>query len=240
MKPSMIPLSCFDLAVVPAHDNPPSAPNVARTLAAPNRVSPARLAAEFERWSAELPEMNRPVLAWIIGGPSSSARFHEGHVLSGLAATLKWASERGWGVWLSTARRTPESVEAKIADSAGKHGAPEWFLLWHRDQRNPLYAMFHRCELAIVTSDSVSMIAEAASAGKGPIVYQASDETGLRKTKQDRMVEGMLEAGYGDRAATAEALVETLQRTADENRVFPALDDTTKAAQRLLEILAQR
>jgi hypothetical protein len=237
MKPSLVPLSRFDLAVVPAHDNPPDAPNVLQTLAAPNRVSPKRLQEESELWSGELPQGNSPIVSWIIGGPSSSAAFDEEHVYDGLVKTVEWAESAGWKVWLSTARRTPESLEERIAALGKEKPALEWSLLWHRDSRNPLYAMFHRSRVAVVTSDSVSMIAEAASAGCGPVVFQASGSTDKR-AKQDRMVDRLMEAGYGERAVSHDDLADALDRIARENRKFKILDDTAKAAERLLKIIS--
>lgn len=237
MKPSFLPLDLFDLAVVPAHDNPPDRPNILVTLAAPNRVSPERLETEFEKWSGELPKDNRKVISWIVGGPSSSAGFDERHVLKGLGSTLYWCEKNGWAVWLSTARRTPVSLENEIEKLNEKFRSLSWMLLWHKDERNPLYAMFYRSRLAIVTSDSVSMIAEAASAGRGPIVYQATEGGKRRKSKQDRMVDRLLQAGYGSRASSADDLPGTLDDMSSRDANFPALDDTQKAAKRLLELL---
>jgi mitochondrial fission protein ELM1 len=239
MKPSFLPLSMFDLAVVPAHDNPPDDPRILKTLAAPNRVSPERLSDEADRWWDELPPGEK-VISWVIGGPSASATFDELHVLGGLLETLVWARNNGWQVWLSTARRTPESLENGIAEIARGYPALTWMLLWHRDRRNPLYAMFFRSRLAIVTSDSVSMIAEAASAGKGPLVFQASGTPGSSRTKQDRMVDGLIDAGYGSRASTPEALIDLLDNAIKSDIQFPILDDTRKAAERLLQVIEVR
>ncbi len=236
MKPSMFPLSMFDLAVVPAHDNPPDAPNTIKTLAAPNRVSPLMLSTEWTKWREELPG-DTDVISWVIGGPSSSADFDEQHILSALISSLEWASKSNRRVWLSTARRTPVSLEDRIAALPERYQSLSWMLLWHRDQRNPLYAMFHRSRIAIVTSDSVSMIAEAASAGKGPIVCQAGPKHQPKKTKQDRMVDRLIEAGYGTRSTSEQELVGTLDHLLSTNTEFPRLDDTEKAANRLLDLI---
>ncbi len=238
MRPSMLPLSMFDLAVVPAHDNPPDSSNIIRTLAAPNRVSPALLASEADRWWDEFPSGDR-VISWIIGGPSASAAFDENHVLGGLLETLVWARNNNWQVWLSTARRTPVSFEDAIAKIRGGYPALTWSLLWHSDRRNPLYAMFERSRLAIVTSDSVSMIAEAASAGTGPLVYLSSGkkiDSGYR-SKQDRMVDGLIEAGYGNKASTSNELTGFLDEIIKNDRKFTILNDTEKAAEKLMEII---
>ena len=236
MKPSLVPLSRFDLAVVPSHDNPPDSPNILKTLAAPNRVSPKRLQEEAEAWSNEFPGGENPVISWIVGGPSASADFDESHVFDGLCKTVEWAESNGWRIWLSTARRTPESLENRIAELGKERAGLEWSLLWHRDDRNPLYAMFHRSKAAVVTSDSVSMIAEAASAGCGPVVFKASIASAEKKSKQDRMVDGLLSEGYGERAGSAEELLGVLKSVVDESREFKVLDDTGKAAERLLLI----
>jgi len=238
MRPSLLPLSLFDLAIVPEHDNPPDEPNIVRTLAATNRVSEQRLNDEADKWWEELPPGDR-VISWIIGGPSSSARFDEKHVLGGLLETLVWARYAGWQVWLSTARRTPVSLEESIAKISSGYPALTWKLLWHADHRNPLYAMFLRSRISVVTSDSVSMIAEAASAGCGPIVYQASkpEIKNGHRAKQDRMVDSLIEAGYGTRIDVPEEFSDSLQKLLGRGHTFPRLEDTDRAAERLLGIL---
>jgi hypothetical protein len=81
------------------------------------------------------------------------------------------------------------------------------------------------------------MIAEAASAGKGPLVYQASENGGRKKSKQDRMVDGLLEAGYGLRAGDADKLTSILDGLNSKEVKFKSLDDTQKAAERLQELI---
>lgn len=236
MKPSFLPLDMFDLAVVPAHDNPPDKPNIFVTLAAPNRVTPELLESESQNWSNEFPPDERNVISWIVGGPSSSVKFEGNHVLKGIESTLAWASDNGWSVWLSTARRTPIELENEIENLGEKYKSLTWTLLWHRDNRNPLYGMFHRSKIAIVTSDSVSMIAEAASAGKGPIVFQSSDHSKSSGSKHDRMVDGLIEAGYGLRVESPDEISSTLDNILSDDVEFPMLEDTRKAAERLLAI----
>jgi len=239
MKPSMLRLSKFDLAVVPEHDNPPDTSKIVRTKAAPNRVSPERLSDEWEVWKGELPGDGN-VISWVIGGPSASAGFDSSRVLDALEKSLEWAEKNNVQVWLSTARRTPESLEESILKLSETRRSLTWTLLWHRDQRNPLYAMFHRSKLAIVTSDSVSMIAEAASAGMGPVVLRAGEKSTGQITKQDRMVDKIVSAGYGTRADPSDNLVEILSGMLTRDTEFPCLDDTSKAADRLLQIIGRR
>lgn len=239
MQPSMLPLDMFDLAIIPEHDNPIDSPKIVKTLAAPNRVSEKFLSEEADKWWSELPTGPK-VISWIIGGPSGSADFDEKHVLGGLLETLVWAGQRGWQVWLSTARRTPETLEEGISRIIKGYPSLTYALLWHTDHRNPLYAMFERSKVAVVTSDSVSMIAEAASAGKGPIVYRAS-VSGKRKgnvTKQDRMVERLIAEGYGMRVNDPDELTAQLSIVVKRQEEFPRLDDTNRAAERLVGVIS--
>ena len=84
------------------------------------------------------------------------------------------------------------------------------------------------------------MIAEAASAGKGPIVYRAS-VSGKKKgnvTKQDRMVERLIAEGYGMRADDPDELTAQLSMVVKRQEEFPRLDDTSRAAERLVRIIS--
>jgi hypothetical protein len=73
----------------------------------------------------------------------------------------------------------------------------------------------------------------------GPIVYQASTiaQTGKRKTKHDRMVSSLLSGGFCARAAIPIDLVRELRAVDSGSRTFPILNDTDRAADRLLELL---
>ena len=226
MTPSLIPISRFDLAVVPFHDNPPNHPKIIKTISAPNRVSRSMLESESRKWSDELPRGDRSVISWVIGGPSSSATFNSELVLDAIEKSTAWADKNNIRIWLSTSRRTPESLENEIEKLKISHGSLEWMLLWHRDNRNPLYAMFHESKTALVTSDSVSMIAEAASAACGPIIFNSSTLSG----KHEKMIDRLLDAGYGRLASSSNDLLQILAETTKSSADWPALDETQSVA----------
>jgi hypothetical protein len=81
------------------------------------------------------------------------------------------------------------------------------------------------------------MIAESATAGKGPLVFRASKTCGCNVTKQDRMVEGLFKAGYGSLAGDPESLNGILIKMLSGESNFPVLDDTQRAAGKLLELI---
>ena len=84
------------------------------------------------------------------------------------------------------------------------------------------------------------MIAEAASAGKGPVVYSAADdESGTGKqTKQDRMVGTLIDEDFCTRAGSPDELTSHLARLLKRGAPeFKILNDTKLAAERIVELV---
>ena len=240
MRPSLIPINRFDLAIIPEHDHPPDRHFIVKTLAAPNRISPENLASEEIKWAGELPKSDAPILAFLIGGPSRSAKFDNRHILEGLKCALDWAETHGWQVWLSTSRRTPIELEDEIERTEKGHPALTWAFFRSRDTRNPVYAFLARCVCAVVTSDSVGMIAEVASTGKGPFVYGSACEKFRRQTKHDRIVGSIIGAGYGAEARSRNELAALLATLLTQETRFRKLPDTEKASKVLLDLVLKR
>ncbi|MEH6578332.1 MAG: ELM1/GtrOC1 family putative glycosyltransferase [Amphritea sp.] len=145
MSPSL-PLGCFDLALIPEHDNPKACANVIPTVGALNRMLPAK---EKRPDSGML----------LIGGPSKHFVWDESQVLEQVGALIK-DSRRHW--LLTTSRRTPDSFLTALAklDTGNVDVVPfaetdaKW-LVKHLPEQ----------QVCWVTNDSVSMIYEALSAG---------------------------------------------------------------------------
>ncbi|HEX9746340.1 MAG TPA: ELM1/GtrOC1 family putative glycosyltransferase [bacterium] len=235
MTPSLVPVNKFDLAVIPVHDNPPDKPNVITTNSAPNRVTDEFMRNEWEKWKEQIPSDGN-FISWVIGGPSSSVGFDSDKVINALEATFDWAEENQYWILLSTARRTPVALENKISGYINKVHALRWTLIWHMENKNPLYAMFHISDAAIVTSDSVSMISEASSAGCGPLIFQ-SEKTNAGTSKQNRMITNMLDKGYGRLVPDDKKLVLALKQYKSSGFEWRRLDETTGVAGKLLEII---
>jgi hypothetical protein len=148
----------FDLIVANRHDEL-TGPNVILTRTALHRVTPARLAAEADRWRDRLPAQTRPLVAVLLGG--SNGRYRLDSVTGAkLAAELAEMMRRDKvAVMVTPSRRTDPAVTARIAEAIVPLGGH----VWDGTGDNPYFGMLALADLIIVTQDSVSMISEAAA-----------------------------------------------------------------------------
>ena len=146
MRPSL-PLSLFDLCLIPQHDAPPSRSNVLVTRGALNRIQP----------SAVLDPRQGLLL---IGGPSAHFGWDDAALRQHLAVIVAADPAMRWT--LTTSRRTPPGfleglspmADARLTVVPVAATGPDW-----------LPAQLARAGQAWVTADSVSMIYEALTAG---------------------------------------------------------------------------
>lgn len=146
MRPSL-PLGCFDLCVIPQHDNPPARANVVATRGVLNTARP----------SAER-EADKGL--FLIGGPSKHHGWDTPGLLAQIDAILAATPAMHWT--LTTSRRTPADTEAALL-ALRQRGVdvrpvrdtpPGWAM-----------AQVARSAQAWVTEDSVSMVYESLTAG---------------------------------------------------------------------------
>ena len=166
MKPSL-PLSLFDLCLIPAADNLKRIPhNVIITEGAVNRVQPGKT----------LSPQKGLVL---VGGPSSHFGWSDEMVLNQIKSVIEGNPEIDWT--LTTSRRTPLSFMS-IWDRSGCAGR-----MLPVDQTNPdwLPTQLSSAGTVWVTNDSVSMIYEALTSGAAVGVLT------LPKTRKSRVTNGI-------------------------------------------------
>lgn len=144
MRPSL-PLSLFDLCLIPEHDRPPVRPNVLATRGVLNRIRPAVAL-----------EPGRGLL--LIGGPSAHFAWDSAGLHRQIAALV--ADNPGIHWTLTTSRRTPSDfLEPLIGRERLRvipvaQTGPDW-----------LPAQLAVAGQVWVTADSVSMVYEALTAG---------------------------------------------------------------------------
>ena len=91
-----VPLAAFDLCVVPAHDVANDDVRLHRTLGVLHDFDAASLAAARARWADALASAPRPLVACLVGGPTSNCAF-DGAALSRDVAALAADVERSGG-----------------------------------------------------------------------------------------------------------------------------------------------
>lgn len=143
MKPSL-PSAWFDLCLVPAHDAATPAPNLLTTRGVLNDIRPATA-------------HDSDTGLIVIGGPSRHVRWNTAAVLAQVEQLQRQRPKSRW--WLSTSRRTPEALVARLRGRAERVFCSAW------TTPDWLPARLAEADEVWVTRDSVSMIYEALSAG---------------------------------------------------------------------------
>lgn len=167
MKPSL-PLVLFDLCVIPAHDQPPSRPNVVQTLGVLNTIEPS-----------QEQQPDRGLI--LIGGPSKHHHWNDASMGQQVVELCKQQPNIHWT--LTTSRRTPESFLESLRQDQPQnlslHPFHETHPAWLSDQ-------FKQASVIWVSEDSVSMVYESLSSGAA---------TGLlsvpAKASQSRVIKGL-------------------------------------------------
>jgi uncharacterized protein len=150
----------FDLLVVPEHDRL-RGPRVIVTQGAVHRVTPARLAAERQRFPA-LATMPRPILSVLLGGTNRAYRLSlgcVGEIAEALTAILR---NSGGSVLMTPSRRTGAAGLALLRERLDGFSTT----IWDGSGENPYFAYLAFADALLVTADSISMISEAAATGK--------------------------------------------------------------------------
>ncbi len=157
--------SAFDLIAVPEHD-PTRGAKVIVTTASPNRITEQKLAAAKEEFRSVFEPLPGPRVAVLVGGTSKA---HELTVQQthALCESLIRLNKKDYGLMVTTSRRTGEG-NAKIIRLQVK--TPTNFI-WDGTGSNPYFGMLAWADFIIVTSDSVSMMSDAASTGKPVYVF---------------------------------------------------------------------
>ena len=163
----------FDLIAAPRHDASAPRANLIETVGAPNRVTPARLAAEGERWRERLAGLPTPRIALLVGGTTRRRGFAPALAAQLGALSSALARAAAGSLMITTSRRTGEAaadaLTAAVTVPAHVHrwgaapaGAPD---------ANPYFGFLGLCDAAIVTGESVSMCSEACATGKPVYIY---------------------------------------------------------------------
>lgn len=172
MKPSL-PLSLFDAAVIPEHDNPPDKDNILVTLGVLNNVVPKN---PVQQNAAE--KIQGLIL---VGGGSKHYVWDDTSVLQQIESVLESAGHVDEWV-LSNSRRTPDSFLVVLKEKK----LPKLSIVEHQNtERSWLPEQMAKSELIWVTPDSVSMVYEAITSGAATFTFE------LKPKKSTRVVKGI-------------------------------------------------
>jgi uncharacterized protein len=201
------PLSLFDLVLTTPQYGLPPTPNLIE-LPLPftsTRVAPGE---ELARWSAEWRDLPRPLIAVLIGSAQFPLLFDKTEAQR-LAASLARVAGQASLVLLGSPRSDRRMVEV-IAEQLGPRA-----LACHFDPaNNPYRAALTLADHVVVTSDSMSMLADALLAGKPVSIHQLPvARLSLRWSASNRLLAPLARRGWlmppRNMAAVARHLVES-------------------------------
>lgn len=161
----------FDLIVTSAETLPAPYPNVLQIGLPLMDVDADRLAAGRAEWQGALDALPRPLVAFLIGGPTNPFRYTRA-VSDGLRTRIDAVLKAGGTAYLVGSRRTPPGFMTGLSAglSAGLAGGTDARVQvydWAQsDGANPYAGLLALADRFVVTGDSISMQVEVARLGK--------------------------------------------------------------------------
>ncbi|HSR55411.1 MAG TPA: mitochondrial fission ELM1 family protein [Alphaproteobacteria bacterium] len=204
----------WDVVITPRHDlanlrqHRHLGPNVIATLGSLHRLDPKALAEEAEKVRERFQDLPRPLVAVLVGGPSSAYSMGPDAMETLGRQLLSLHEKTGCGLAILTSRRTGAENVAVLKSVLEGTGA----YIWDGEGENPYRGLLGLADALVVTCDSVNMATEAAATGKPLYVVMfeaASDRVesfhkDLRDSGHARVFEGEIDFDW-----SPEPLLET-------------------------------
>lgn len=214
--------SRFDLVIAPEHDGL-SGPNVDTMIGSPNRITRDIIIGATLAHGARLGTLPMPRAMIAVGGPSKTHTMSDATIQSHLAAARS-LGRKGYSLLVTTSRRTPGPAQKAWQDFA--HAQDNiWLHTPENNADNPYFAFLGGADILLVTEDSTNMLTEACTTGK-PVYRLAMDGS-----------PGKFQRLYD----TLETRCHVKRWAKDlEVHPYPALDETHRMAQIIIERMAAR
>jgi uncharacterized protein len=174
--------NAFDLVAVPYHDGL-TGPNVMATDGACNRITPDLLNTARDKWRTLITALPVPRVAVLVGGNSKTHRLNAATMDKLIAHLQDTQRQYKTSLMITVSRRTPPDLAQKLVAAftpchpgAGRDPVPVsnqtpayagvTSIVYTGQGDNPYTGFLAFADYFICTTDSVSMISDAASVGK--------------------------------------------------------------------------
>jgi len=204
LTPGYLGFNRFNLVILPEHDcdrryRGPTL--VVKTQGALNLIDEEYLEAQKQALLARFSHLKGRTglkIGLLIGGNTKEFILNESKMKIVIHQITEVANALNADILVTTSRRTPPQIEHLL------------YYEWRRHPRCPLLILANRnnvdeavggilglCQIVLVSSDSISMISEAACSGKQTVVFKPFDHTsGRQRQKHDRFIETLNKKGY--------------------------------------------
>lgn len=196
MKPSFMPITKFDVAVVPYHDKPGTTSNVIKIPISPSMVDEDYLKVNSDKLSRHI-KLNKPLKIGVFLGGDSKRSYLSTALIGLVIQELKEVTQRlDAELLITTSRRTPAEIEELLEENIRDFS--NCGLLIIANKFNPpetVGGILGLSHIIVSSSDSISMISEAVSTGKPVIVFEANRKNSLARYKEGIMLQELLNKG---------------------------------------------
>ncbi len=196
-----------------------------------HRVDAAKVAAAESEWKPRLRHLYSPYIAVLIGGQSGPYYLDATKARRLASEASMLANSMRGSLLVTSSARTPEAVLDAFSTAVD---APNFVYRWHAgDSNNPYLAFLGLADAFIVTSESMSMLAEACAMQRPVYMFDMDDRTGdesiasdLRPTAAERWTNALRYKAWTHRLA--QGLAPRRMRR-DIGRMHRALIDSGRA-----------
>jgi len=217
-KPN-VGLDKSDLVILPFHDKAPCLKNIVRIKGSLAVIRDKELRENRKKLKdiSNIPEDNLPKIGVFIGGPLRKGHSKD-YVLGFLDTLREVCAENTWQLFITTSRRTPLFLEEFLE----QHFKDSCLLVIANKENFPFVSLgiIALCDILLVSSDSISMITEAASV-KPTLVF---DAFGINSKKHLSFLEDVSGEDYV-RKVDISNLEDTVKRVISKNIVLKKIDN---------------
>ena len=167
------PVELTDISVVCGHFRLPPHPRRIETIAPVTQITRQRLESAASAWRSRVEAAPRPWIMLLVGGATARHELTPAQARR-LGAEVRAFAERLHGtVFATTSRRTGHSATEALAAALGP---PHSVYVWGPDRTdNPYLGYLALADILIVTGESESMLAEAASTETPMYIYPLAE-----------------------------------------------------------------
>jgi KDO2-lipid IV(A) lauroyltransferase len=205
LKPGLLNFNHFDLVVLPQHDIAKRKHwpvNVVVTQGAPNVITANYLkqqSADLLKRYSHLAGGDNFKIGVLLGGDTPEFVLSEQRVRILIHQLMEIAEEIPADILLTTSRRTSVKVENLIMRELSKYRRCKLLILPNRENiPGALGGILGLADILVVSGDSISMVSEAASAGKKVVAFfvEHQNKIPFEQTKHGRCLEQLASDGY--------------------------------------------
>jgi len=225
MKPPLISLKKFDLAIIAKHDNPPKRENVVVTEGALNVVEKQHLERCINKAVDRIGSLRDRVIGLLIGGNTKDSYIDKASISSLLDSLIKVAKERDCDILLTTSRRTSKEAEDLIKAKLNDMDRCKLLVIANEaNMEGAVEAILGLSDIVLVSEDSISMVSEAASSDNYTIVFRQS---GRSDKKHQKFLRNLSHNNFID-IVDMENIYTTVLGIFDDKPEQRVLDDSSK------------